>query len=81
MLDTNRAMDRIVDYVNGLILADPNEMQTYHFAFIAIDLNCDVELVREALYDGYNGLTVRVTDEDRDALRAHLSVSAQSVHP
>lgn len=81
MLDANRAMDRIADYVNRLILGDPNEMQTHHFAFIAINLKCDVELVREALYDGYNGLIVRVTDEDRDALRAHLGVREQGVHP
>ena len=67
--EKNHLVQRIAKHANTLVANDPSELQTLFFASIALDLSCDVEIVRHALSDGgYNGITFRVTLEDRIAL-------------
>jgi hypothetical protein len=71
----NATAQRIADYVNKLIANDPHELQVYSFGMIAIDLGVSVDVVHEAISDGgCNGITVRVTEEDRRSI-AHLKNS------
>jgi hypothetical protein len=67
--EANERARRIVDYVNHLIANNPEEQQQYLFAYIAMDLNVDVADVRSAIEaGGHNGISLRVTPEDRLAL-------------
>jgi len=69
----NALAQRIADHVNRLIACDPHEMQQYFFAQIALDLGCTTEAVRSAISDGgYNGITLRVSKDDRCALARYL---------
>ncbi len=65
----NATAQRVADHVNKLIANDPREIQVYMFGTIAIDLGVSVDDVREAISDGgFNGITIRVTDDDRRKL-------------
>lgn len=69
--EKNKLVAKITAHANTKIANDPSEIQMLSFGFIALDLDCDVEIVRYALSNGgYNGLTIRVTPEDRKALAA-----------
>lgn len=71
--EENERARRIVDYVNHLIANNPEEQQQqYLFGYIAIDLKVDVEQVRSAIEaGGYNGISLRVTPDDRPALERY----------
>lgn len=66
MVERNKTATRIVDYLNTLIANNPEEIQVYMFAFLANDLGLETNEVREAIPGGgSNGITIRVTEEDR----------------
>ena len=65
-VEENRIAQRVCDHVNRLIANDPEEIQQYIFGYVAIDLGLPVELVRRAIPGGgFNGITLRVRNEDR----------------
>lgn len=65
----NAVAQRVADHINRLIADDPHELQQYLFANIARDLGVSVDVVRAAISDGgYNGITIRVSADDRVAL-------------
>lgn len=67
--EKNRMVAAIARHANKLVADNPREIQQLYFASIAHELGYDVEIVRHALSKGgYNGITLRVTDEDRSAL-------------
>ncbi|RUX95822.1 MULTISPECIES: hypothetical protein [unclassified Mesorhizobium] len=66
--DENRIVDRIELRANEVLANCPDEIQTLLFGEIANDLAVDVNLVREALSGGHNGVTVRVTAAARELL-------------
>lgn len=70
----NRIAQRVADHVNRLVADDPDEIQQYFFGSIAIDLGLDVDDVRSAISNGgYNGITLRVTEDDRRAMAGYKS--------
>jgi|GEM_PF-2408242 len=65
----NAMAHRVADHVNTLMANNPSEIQQYHFYEIAHDLGLSVDDVRSAISDGgYNGITLGVRDEGRQAL-------------
>lgn len=70
----NRMAHRVIDHVNRLIANNPAEAQEYFFGTIAGDLGLTAEDVCAAITDGtYNGITLRVTEDDRRALSRYKS--------
>ena len=68
-IEKNKCVEKIERYINEQVANNPDEMQQLMFANIALKLGIDVEIVRHAVSDGgYNGITFRVTDEDREHL-------------
>ena len=73
----NRLANKIADHFNVLIANKPDEMQQYIYGYVAIDLGVDVEMVRRVILGGgYNGITLRVTEEDRRALQSYKRPAA-----
>ncbi|TGQ79342.1 hypothetical protein EN850_20860 [Mesorhizobium sp. M8A.F.Ca.ET.207.01.1.1] len=66
--DQNRIIERIERRANEILAGRQDEIQVLLFQEIADDLSIDVDIVRDALPGGYNGLTVRVTAADREML-------------
>ncbi len=67
---------KIAEHVNTLVANNSAEIQQYIFADIASDLDVTTEQVRSAISDGgYNGITLRVRDEDRAKLKRYISKS------
>lgn len=65
---------RIAEHVNRLVANNPNELQQYYFASIAAEMDVTTNQVRSAISDGgYNGITLRVTGEDREELKRYES--------
>jgi hypothetical protein len=65
---------KIAEHVNALIANNPSEIQQYIFADIASDLDVTTEQVRSAISDGgYNGITLRVREVDREKLKRYIS--------
>lgn len=65
----NLMAQRVADYINKQIAANPNEIQQYFFGDVAAKLGLSVDQVRDAISDGgYNGITIRVQDKDRVTL-------------
>lgn len=65
----NAMAQRVVDHLNTLIANDPRDLQQYIYADIAHDLRLSTDEVQSAvMYGGHNGITVGVTEEDRQAL-------------
>src|SRR5262245_7354321 len=63
---------KVADHVNTLIASNADSLQQYYFANIARELGYSVEEVRSAISDGgYNGITFRVTEEDRRRLETY----------
>jgi hypothetical protein len=61
---------RIARHANELVANDPDELQQILFGYIANDLACSLELVRQTLSGGgSNGITFRVTSADRERLQ------------
>jgi len=70
----NRTAHRVADHVNRLVADNPDEIQQYFFASLAVDLGFDVEDIRHAISEGgYNGRTFCVTEEDRRELEPYKS--------
>ncbi|WP_454619351.1 hypothetical protein [Bradyrhizobium cenepequi] len=70
----NRTAHKVADHVNRLIANNPDEIQQYFFASLALDLGFNVDDVRSAISDGgYNGRTLRVTEDDRKELARYLA--------
>lgn len=66
----NALANRIADHLNRRIATDPAERQQYLFHEIAGRVGCAVDDVRRAIGDGgWNGITIGVTDRDREMLR------------
>jgi hypothetical protein len=60
---------RITDWRNRQIANNPADVQTHIFALAALELGVATEQVREAVGGGgHNGITLRVTEQDRAAL-------------
>lgn len=70
--ELNRLAHKIARHANQMIADDPAEIQTLLFRSIASDLGIDVTIVRHVLDGGHNGLTVRVTAQDREAIAMEL---------
>lgn len=71
----NYDAQRIVDHLNTLIANNPREIQQHFFGYIAIDLSVSEDDVRSAVPGGgYNGITLRVTPADREALEPFKKV-------
>jgi hypothetical protein len=69
---------RVANHVNTLIANNPDETQQYFFGSIAHDLGLTTDQVRSAISDGgYNGITLRVSKEDRVALARFISAKAK----
>jgi hypothetical protein len=67
----------IVDYINGLVANDPEELQQYFFGDIALDLGVSVDRVMDAIKNGgVRGITVRVRQEDRPALARYKNLAS-----
>lgn len=65
---------RVTDHLNREIANDPGEIQQYSFALLAIDLRLTTDQVRSAISNGgYNGITVGVTPQDREAMARYKS--------
>lgn len=61
---------RIARYANEQVANDPDELQQILFGYIVNQLGCSLDLVRQTLSDGgSNGITFRVTTEDRQRLQ------------
>lgn len=72
-INYNNTAQSVADYINVRIVKDSSEVQIYFFGMIAIELGVSEELVHEAISDGgSNGITIRVTDEDRVSLLSYL---------
>lgn len=58
-----------------MISDNPKEIQVISYASIARAVGCEIEIVRHALSErgGHNGITIRVTAEDREALIPYKS--------
>lgn len=70
----NAKARRIADHVNRLMADNPREIQQYMFASIARDLGFTTDEVRNAISDGgYNGITLGVRGQDREALERYRS--------
>lgn len=69
----NDTANKIADHLNKLIANNPDDVQQYLFGYIASDLGLDVDTVRKVLPGGYNGITLRVSAEDRRALQSYKS--------
>ena len=67
--DYNAMATRVAHHVNVLVADNPNETQQYMFARIAAELGLTTDQVRSAISDGgWNGITVFVTQDDRQEL-------------
>lgn len=67
--EKNRLVVAISRHANHKIAHNPRDIQVISFASIAHEVGCDIEVVRHALSNGgANGITVFVTDEDRQEL-------------
>ncbi|MER9413661.1 hypothetical protein [Mesorhizobium sp. M0589] len=66
--DENRIIDRIEHRANEILANCRDEVQMLLFQEIANDLMVDVNMVRDALPGGHNGLTVRVSPAARALL-------------
>ncbi|MGY2986482.1 putative lipoic acid-binding regulatory protein [Bradyrhizobium sp. USDA 4508] len=65
---------RIAEHLFKLIANNPDEIQQYIFAVIAIDLGVTTDQVRSALSDGgYNGITLRIDEHDRRQVERYKS--------
>lgn len=65
----NRAVAEITRHANRLLADNPRELQQLSFHLIATELGYELETVRHAIGDGgANGLTVRITEEQRKEL-------------
>lgn len=72
---------RIAEHVNRLVANNPNTVQVYGFANIAIDLGYSVDEVRSAISNGgFNGITFGVNDEDRAALKSYVEPDKNHMH-
>jgi len=71
--DENRIIDRIEHRANEILANCPDEVQTLLFQEIANDLAVDVNLVRDSLPGGHNGVTVRVSPAARELLERFKS--------
>jgi hypothetical protein len=71
--DFNGKALRIAEHVNRLVANNPDKVQVYGFAFIAIDLGYSTDEVRSAISNGgYNGITFGVDEFDREALQRYV---------
>jgi hypothetical protein len=65
----NQRAQKIVDYINTLIANNLSSNQQYIWMSIAYDFGCDTREVREAVaYGGNNGITISVTEDDRQRM-------------
>ena len=70
--EENKIAEKIAKHLNTLIANNDEEMQQYIYGYIAIDLRVTAEQVRRALPGGGSyGITLRVTEENRRALRSY----------
>jgi hypothetical protein len=73
--EENRARNKVAEHVNRLVANDPRELQQILFGYVAADLGVTKDQVRNAIGDGgYNGITFRVTERDREMLRQYKTV-------
>jgi len=78
----NRVAYRVTDYVNKLIADNPAEAQEYFFDKIAADLTLTPNDVCAAITDEcHEGITVRVTNEDRRALAFYKVQTREADQP
>ena len=76
-VDYQKACLRIEEYVNRRAFEDRSEVQVFAFANIATDLALPIEWVRSALVGGgHNGMTVKVTEAQREELARRFSQSS-----
>jgi hypothetical protein len=65
----NEMAQRVADHINALVANNPKETQQYMYWVIAHDLGLTEDQVRAVVaYGGHNGITFKVTEEDRRAL-------------
>ncbi len=71
MNERNGLAHRVAEHMNRIIAGDPAEVQQLLFATIANDLGVSKEEVRSSVNEGgSNGVTLRVTPEQRALLAA-----------
>jgi hypothetical protein len=74
--DYNAMASRVAEHLNTLIANNPDEIQQYFFGMIALDLGLTVEQVWSAISDGgHNGITIRVTEQDRQGMARYKTAS------
>ncbi len=73
--ESNLLAHRIARHLNEKILSDPQEMQQHFFEDVAAAFGCSPEVVRAAIpAGGHYSINLRVSDADRQALRADLGM-------
>lgn len=73
--EANLLAHKIARYLNERILADPREMQQHYFDDVAEAFGCSADVVRAAIPEGgYSCVSMRVSDGDREAIRAELGL-------
>jgi hypothetical protein len=78
----NRIAYRVTNHINKLIANNPDEMQEYLFDVLVADLSLTTDEVHAAIMEGDGitvrdeGITVRVTNEDRRALAPYVGIKS-----
>ena len=72
--EKNRIIEKIIRRANEITANNPDEDQQILYGFLAIEMKCDEAIVRDAFSGGgYNGISFRVTADDRQRLEQFKS--------